>query len=78
MPVKTLTLGDLQSRNGELESKNDDGYEQLPGNYTYWGGGVLAKCVYCWFIPRAAGEEGTKEVRSMFGVRTNILIARSI
>ena len=25
MPVKTLTLGDLQSRNGELESKNDAG-----------------------------------------------------
>ncbi len=61
MPIKTLTLGGLQSRNGELESKNNNKDEQLPGNYTHWGGSVLA-C--CWSIPIAAGEGGIKEVRS--------------
>ena len=72
MPIKTLTLGGLQSCNGKLESRNDDRDEKHPGNSTHRGGGVLAKCAYC----REPRER--KEVQSMFGLRTNILIARSI
>ena len=73
MPVKTLTLG---GANGELESKMGD--EEHPGNYTHLGSGVLDMCVYCWFILKAARGEGMDEMRSIFGVRTDILIARSI